>query len=374
MHPARQHRFGDLYTALQNELANQAVFVSRQGSLELYHYSNKCVYDRLWNPWTLMARGLVLDVRRQVVAATPFPKFFNYGEQGDLSLPDEPFAAYEKVDGSLIIAFWNSDRWVMTTKGAFGSSQADWAARRWEQLHTADLDRNSTYLFEAVYRTNRIVVGYPFEDLVLLGAYDGQGAEYDRPALQQVAGELGCRICGSFAFDSIDQILEVAAALDANSEGFVIRFNGGRRVKIKGEVYRRIHATITNITPLHIWESLCKRDDLEAIRREIPEEFWADFDSIRQIITGHADQRVAEVESLHQQCQGKSDKELGLLLVSLPGTVSPFIFTRRKRGPNWHTADQRSRETLFRSFRPVGNLLPGYRPSTHLLGAHDDAA
>ena len=45
--------------------------------LRLYCYSSSCVYDGQWNEATMIARGLVLDVEKQMVVATPFPKFFN---------------------------------------------------------------------------------------------------------------------------------------------------------------------------------------------------------------------------------------------------------------------------------------------------------
>lgn len=371
-HPARETDFGTLRDALQQELARGAVFVCKSGPLELYHYSNGCVYDRLWNPWTLMARGLVLDTEARQVVATPFPKFFNYGEQGGLSLPDEPFEAYEKVDGSLIIAFWHRDRWILTTKGAFDQPQAQWAAGRWAQLHTAGLDRRSTLLFEAIYRANRIVISYPFEDLVLIGGYNGDGREYRRPELQSMAHEMGCRTCAVFPFDSVDRILAAASKLHADHEGFVARFENGFRVKIKGEAYRRIHSLVCGITPLGIWGLLSSNSDLAAIRRDIPEEFWTDFDVIVEKLNGEAGRRIEMVEQYHRTLADRSDKELGLMLAQLPAAVRPFIFVRRKRGPKWHLEDRTTRESLFRTFRPAGNVLEGYSPSRQVRALEQD--
>jgi hypothetical protein len=59
---------------------------SRPDGLRLYCYSSSCVYGGQWNDATLIARGLVLDVDKQAVVATPFPKFFNAFERGE-SIP-----------------------------------------------------------------------------------------------------------------------------------------------------------------------------------------------------------------------------------------------------------------------------------------------
>ena len=87
--------------------------------------------------------------------------------------PDRPFETFEKVDGSLIILFWHAGEWRTATKGTFGSAQASWAAERLRGCDLSALSRGTTYLAEAVYAENRIVVRYDQDELVLLAAYDG---------------------------------------------------------------------------------------------------------------------------------------------------------------------------------------------------------
>ncbi|MGL1080507.1 RNA ligase, partial [Vibrio parahaemolyticus] len=86
-------------------------------------------YDSAWDPVTTAARGLILDLEDRRIVATPFPKFFNAGERGE-PIPDLPFIATEKLDGSLIIIFHHRGRWRTATKGAFASAQAQWAQAR----------------------------------------------------------------------------------------------------------------------------------------------------------------------------------------------------------------------------------------------------
>jgi RNA ligase len=230
--------------------------------LRIYCYTQSCVFDGQWNDATLIARGLVLNVERETVAATPFPKFFNAFERGE-TIPDLPFETFEKVDGSLIIIFWHAGEWKTTTKGAFGTAQALWAAKKLKDCDLSALRRGTTYLAEAVYAENRIVVHYAEDVLVLLAAYDESGAELSYAQLCDTADRLGWRMAKRHGYDSVSQLLVEAKDLPADEEGFVVRFNDGVRLKIKGAEYRRIHALISRITPLAMWEIMQAGDFLQ---------------------------------------------------------------------------------------------------------------
>ena len=135
--------------------------------LQLFVYTPRGVYEDGWDAFTLLARGLVIDPDAGRIVATPFAKFFNAGERhGDI--PDLPFEAFEKLDGSLIIVFHHAGAWRTATKGAFDSPQAAWAKARLDAADLAPLSPGTTYLFEAVYPENRIVVRYAAPALVLL--------------------------------------------------------------------------------------------------------------------------------------------------------------------------------------------------------------
>jgi RNA ligase len=371
-HPARKLDVTELHAALEARVKSGTVTVSRQGHLALYHYSNRCVYDVLWDDFSLLARGLILDLDRGALVATPFPKFFNYGER-DLKLPDEPFQAFEKLDGSLGIVFFHDGRWQVTTKGTFGASQARWAEARLAQCDVGHLDPRSTYLFEIIYRANRIVVRYDYEDLVLLGAYDGEGVELDASGLAALAAQLGTRAARRYEYAHVDDILRAAEALDKNDEGFVIRFASGYRVKLKGSAYRRVHALVSRVTPLGIYDALYAGDDLDLLRREVPEEYWTDFDSIRSLLAAEVQQFVDATEAEARRLHDLSDKEVGLRLQrgEIAELARPYIFVRRKSPDGW-AQEPRSRLSLLRAIRPTGNHLEGYSPSTYVLGLRDD--
>lgn len=366
-HPARLLPWDALIDGLDQAIRNRAVYTADDGDLRLYHYSKGCVYDGLWDPFSVLARGLVVDRAQQRVIATPFPKFFNVGERNQ-PIPDEPFEVYDKLDGSLGIVFFHGGRWRAVTKGAFGTPQAIWAEQRLAACDAGALVEGATYLFEIVHAGNRIVVRYPFEDLVLLGGYDPDGHELPYAGLSAVAERLGTRVARQHPFSSVRDVMAAAEALEIEAEGYVLRFAGGLRLKVKGERYRRTHRVITRVTPLGLWDALVAGDSLDDLRREIPEEYWLDFDRIRACLDAGIAAIVAHTVALAEIWADRSDKELGLAFQrrELPEPGGSFLFAYRKTKGMF--PDPGTTAALIRRVRPVGNQLPGYTPSSGIVG------
>lgn len=100
-------------------------------------------------------------------------------------------------------------------------------------------------------------------------------------------------------------------------------------------------------------------DDMTSIRRDLPEEFWTDFDDIVRLLTEKAAAVEAKVADAVAEHASLSDKELGLRLNTLDNQVRPFVFHWRKMGK----IEGRQRDGLARMIRPTGNVLAGYTPS-----------
>ena len=101
-----------------------------------------------------------------------------------------------------------------------------------------------------------------------------------------------------------------------------------------------------------MWDAMAAGDDMGAIRRDLSEEFWMDFDDIVRLLRAQIatiETRVAEVAT---SVGHLSDKELGLSLNTLPADA---------------------RESLMRSIRPTGNALAGYVPSYAMGRVLEDA-
>lgn len=371
-HLASCLEFPVLYDGLQKEIELGNVIKNNDlsGNLEIFNYSIQCTFENNWNEFSLIARGLILEPKEQKVIALTLPKFFNFGEVS-YAIPDLAFTTTMKMDGSLGIVYFYNGKWNVATRGSFTSTQSRWAEDwLYKNINTVFLNPNYTYLVEIIYNDNKIVVSYDFEGLVLLTVYDLiSGHELPYIVLQTIAEKLNLKLTQQFEYDSIDKMLEVAEQMSHNTEGFVVRFENGYRLKIKGQAYCRIHRLISNVKPNYIWECMVNGDNLKNFRKELPEELRKDFDNITNILQKKFDDIIEKIKIQHEQTKHMSDKELGLYLKSRKGDLEEAIrntvFLVRKKNllTEVYVSGSKMRKTVFNLFKPIGNKLEGFVPS-----------
>lgn len=365
-HLAKTIPFSNLYAGLKAEEEEGYIRTQHKGSLEIFSYTEKTVFERNWNPFTRVARGLILDTEKSEIVALPFEKFFNFGELGQ-EIPDEPFEVYTKMDGSLIIMYYYDGKWNCATRGSFQSDQALLAQKFIDsgRLPLALLDPKVTYLFELIGPSNKIVISYPDDNLVFLGAINLNGTEFSHQEYLNFAYKTGIECANPHGFISIGDLCEICdKILTKDEEGFVLKFQSGLRLKIKGSEYKRIHSIISKLSPLSVWEiMLFSPEQMTRMKKELPEELWMDFDSINLILENNLSKIVRQVEEEFLLTKDKSDKEIGLNLKNLPEPVRSLIFPRRKQGP---LLEGSARRAIFSMVRPSGNNLNGFKPSLSL--------
>ena len=245
--------------------------------LTIWNYSESVQYEKKWDEITLSCRGLVTDNEGNVVAR-PFKKFFNIEE--NKHTPTEEFDVYEKMDGSLGILFNYKGEWVLASRGSFTSDQSVKGTELLQKYDYNRLNPDYTYLFEILYKNNRIVVDYgDFEDLVLLGMIhtkDGDevnihsGNEDIR--FKNLLNNLGFNIVRKY--DGISDYSYLKQTISNNREGFVVKFSNGDRMKIKGEEYLRLHKIMTNLSTTGVWEVLSTGGKMEDYLKDVPDEFY----------------------------------------------------------------------------------------------------
>jgi RNA ligase len=291
--------------------------------LSIYNYSRSCQYDKLWDDITLNCRGLVLDNEGNVIAK-PFPKFFNYEEHTADEIPNELFDVYEKMDGSLGILFYYEEKlsderryniwfnsnyetgmerffdpknlpdfdnpyyeptpkikgeWYMVTRGSFTSEQAIKGKELLEKYNFEKLHTDYTYLFEIIYKENRIVCDYDFEDVVLLGVINKKtgievnlNSDIEDIRIQNIVKNIGFNVV--MRYNTFGEGFDVLKREISNSkEGYVIRFRNGMRMKIKGDEYIRLHRILTNFSTTDIWELLRTKGNMDEFLERVPDEF-----------------------------------------------------------------------------------------------------
>jgi len=236
--------------------------------LTIWNYTEKVQYEGLWDDTTLMCRGLVTNSKGEIIAR-PFKKFFNM-EEGKHT-PTSEFEVYEKMDGSLGIFFYYNGEPVFATRGSFASDQA---IKGREILNKYNWKQGTyegyTYLFEIIYPENRIVVDYNgLEELVVLGVVEtttGRECNYDEMASE------GFVLVKKY--DGIKDYSTLKSMIANDAEGYVVRFLNGERMKIKGEEYLRLHKIMTNVSTTAIWEIMSNDGDIDAILKDVPDEFY----------------------------------------------------------------------------------------------------
>lgn len=268
-------------TILNDYIENGLVLKNNHPTLPIaiYNYSRETQYESKWDYITLMCRGLVLDNEGNVIAKA-FNKFFNLEEHKPEEIPNEPFEVYEKLDGSLGILFHYNGEWVLATKGSFTSDQS---VRGLEMLKKYDYERlisGFTYLFEIIYDENRIVCQYNYEDLILLSVFDNSdGSEINihkdilpnNNRVKNVCQNIGFNFVKKY--DGIRDFSELKSKISNDAEGYVIRFENGFRMKIKGEEYVRLHKILTSFSNVDIWEYLKDGKPLNNLLHRVPDEF-----------------------------------------------------------------------------------------------------
>ncbi len=251
----------------------------------IWNYTQRCQFNRFWTPETIMARGLITDSQGTIVAR-PFKKFWNLEEHLSKdsklpSLPIEEFEVTEKMDGSMAVLYHLPDGTPqIATRGSFVSDQAKMATQMLlKKLENYQggctvFDPAFTWLFEIIYKNNRIVVDYgDTEDLFLLACINTETGEESPISL------VDCPFPKVKTYDGITDLSKLKDMREDNKEGFVVKFKSGMRVKVKFEEYVLLHKLITGINSKTIWEMLKNNLPFGELLERVPDEY---FDWVKQ--------------------------------------------------------------------------------------------
>jgi RNA ligase len=330
------------------ELAERyARLVARQahpaGGLVVLNYTRETQYAGAWDEVTLACRGLIVDTRTWEVAAWPFVKFFNVNERPETAveaLPREPFAVYEKLDGSLGLLFRGPDGPALASRGSFTSEQAVRGTALLRGLAGIDaIPDELTLLFEIIYPENKSVVRYDFTGLVLLAGFNRRtGEELPWEEVEAWARRLGCRTPRVYPFTTLQEVLDNRAALPADLEGYVVRFASGFRVKLKGDAYLTLHKLIWGLSENRVLEALAS-GVYEALLREVPEEFRPEVEKLAARFLEEAAALRAEAARLFAEAPRAGDRKTFALWVQAQVPLrlrGPLFQLLDGREPNWY--------------------------------------
>jgi len=265
--------------------------------LKLWNYTDACVYKhRNWDYYTLSARGLVTD--GDEVVSLPFQKFFNAGEVPETmesSLPDLPYEATKKRDGSMIQVYGYRDKVMIHTRGAWANEQTEVAARIVKDsfdlgvVENLCLQQRMTLLHEVEYPGNGTVVAREHA-LPLIGARNNVTSEdHFHKHLTKIAAVLKCPVVELYDGMELNAIF---AYNEPGSEGFVVRYTNGMRMKVKTMWFRSMFRVRNFWSPVRIIEMLEKNEKLDLdqvdytedernVVNEYIEQFTIEFNKVK---------------------------------------------------------------------------------------------
>lgn len=318
--------------------------------LTIWNYSRKTEYERLWDETTLMCRGLVTDDNGNIVAL-PMKKFFNLEENRHKSTKD--FEVFEKLDGSLIMAFEYNGNWQLCSKGSFISDQKVAAEKLFYELNYNEYFKGNegfTYVFEYLSEWNRIVVKYNEERLVLLTLISNHSG--DEINVQPLSSNFYQKEIGFVdvvkKYDGIEDYHTLKNIIPDNAEGFIVRFSNGDRCKIKGEEYLRLHKLMTNVSTTSVWKYLMNGTNIDDVLREVPDEFFDSIKKYEQELESKYWEISDNVLVLFREnySDGMTAKEFAEKIKDLPKLYKGLLFSQFNLSFNGYS------ETIWNYLRP----------------------
>lgn len=331
--------------------------------LAVYDYSMNTHFSRGWTDITTECRGLILNTETGEIVARPFKKFYNNQET---DVPDNqfprtgPIEVMEKSDGSMGILSPRPDgTMAISTRGSMNSDQAIHATELYNEKYagTWNPDPDYTYCFEIIYPDNRIVVDYGMmDDIVLLGArHKATGVSASREKLNE-AGWTGPQV-KLYQYDSFADVLTASETGIKGEEGFVVHFlDHDKRVKLKFAEYLEMHKSVTNLTPLRVYEGIVSGNRLSAYP-DFPDEFYNDVKEAEKRIDTRCEREFAAVKSIHADVvknlpEGYSRKDFALALREHEGAREQSRFSQVMSVENG--AEDRAKKSILDNIRPHG--------------------
>lgn len=276
----------------------------------ILNYTDHATYEKRWNDVTIHCRGLIIDESTGEVLARPFPKFFNYGEMTELEsgIPFSETPEFTvKHDGSLGICYRINDQIYWSTRGSFESDQAKAAQMIWDQTYShVQVPPEVTLLVEIIHPATRVVVDYGgMTDLIIIGAVNRfTGHDYSYAELQELGAALGMQVTEQIKL-TVEEAIKLKDTMDHNSEGWVLRWSNGMRLKIKGNSYLDIHKIAYGLSD-KLKTEYWALGKIEELILKMPEEFRNEIEGFKAILDRQLMELTTSIAHHYSSASGNS--------------------------------------------------------------------
>ena len=302
-------------------------------------------------------RGLVFDKETGRVISRRYHKFFNLNEKPETAHEKldftKPHVILEKLDGSMIAPYITSDGelYIGTKMGDtdVAKNAADFISRNdnISEFIEACLRGDETPIFEWCSRRNRIVVDYPDDMLILTAVRDNITGKYLKYSVIKELSKIWQIQCVKAIESTSDDILSSLSTLE-DAEGYVIRFDDGHMIKVKGDWYVQLHRLLDSVKNEKDIIPLILNDKLDDAKAFFPDDLAIKLDrfgeKMMQNIFVFADSVLFSTRLLF--ASQYSDKEFAEAIKESP-IKSLFFSIKKHVNKNGYSGKDELREIIF---------------------------
>lgn len=240
--------------------------IKHDGKLVLFKYDQ--IESDFSEPIVCEARGIILEEQTWKVIRLAFYKFFNYGEQYAADIDWDSAYATEKIDGSLISAFWYDGSWRIATSGCINAFDATLNTYDLEgnlqrsvlsfgeifekviplsTFDEFDFDKECCYTFELVSPESQVIIKYDKPELFILSIREMNHLHELHLPEEYIPRPLRTKLSRptkwfhTSDFSNLDQFKELVENMGDDHEGIVVCDKNFNRVKMKTVEYLTRH-------------------------------------------------------------------------------------------------------------------------------------
>jgi adenylate kinase family enzyme len=367
IHPARAFASPHLLReAIMAAVADGRVEHTIDAETDLEIFNCNPLHGKGPTPVEALCRGLILH--GTTIVATPFTRFSVQGWRS--TLHTELARAAFKVDGSLAIAFLWEGQVQVSTRRRMDSQQARWT-RAWLRANVKadEFQGGWTYLFEAVFRENTVIVPYAFEAPVLLAIFSPDGERLPHSDCVKQARRMGVIMTPSITgtLGELEKRLpDPRASAPPTHEGWIVTLNDGVNTKRVTNAYKEASVAKINLHPLTVWDRVRTGGEsreamlhAKGLAKHHSEELAAMLDALQAAYANVTRQML-----LSSSSGGGQPEELTTALAEV---VRMGTLNRESMHYTYWRGDK-IRVLLMDCIRPGFNgCLPGYTPSSRCV-------
>lgn len=285
----------------------------------------------LYDGFYLECRSVVLDLKEECIALSPFKKFrnLNEGPENQMSVITEKIKhastveITNKLDGSMQCARWYHSAPFLAGSQAIDPANSWRLADGYRMLTTGDhyinmLRENPgcTFIFEYIALRDAHVVKYEKdqEGLYLIGIREVQtGRQYSYKEVAAYAAKYDVPMTQIFN-KTFEQVLkEIKTIKSDEQEGFVLNIDG-HMLKVKADDYVQIHRILSKLSSINLIIQSIAEDRMDDLLSKVPEVYKPRIYAVEKIARNYMAQTRAAIKKYYEEAP-KDNKKIFMLWV-----------------------------------------------------------